>query len=184
MVGLVGPSRGSTRPKPPRPRARRAHRARVNARSRACTLASLPGTRARHRGSPMPTHPPDPAPPFRALSSVPTRAAAHPSADDRSARSLPYKGGEGAARRRRRRWRWQRRRRRRRRPRTAWLAQDCPLRELKRGPTTPPPERWCGWDLLLRAAAKSQDGDRDRTSGRAHVSCRRTSPRPRHACWR
>ena len=143
MVGLVGPSRGSTRPKPPRPRARRAHRARVNARSRACTLASLPGTRARHRGSPTPTHPPDPAPPFRALSSVPTRAAAHPSADDRSARSLPYKGGEGAARRRRRRWRWQRRRRRRRRPRTAWLAQDCPLRELKRGPTTPPPQRWC-----------------------------------------
>ena len=60
----------------------------------------------------------------------------------------------------------------------------CPLRELKRGSTTPPPERWCGWDLLLRAAAKSQDRDRDRTSGRAHVSCRRTSPRPRHACWR
>ena len=117
--------------------------ARVNARSRACTLASLPGTRARHRGSPTPTHPPDPTPPFRALSSDPTRAAAHPSADDRSARSLPYEGGEGAARRRRRRWRWQRRRRRRRRPRTAWLAQDCPLRELKRGPTTPPPQRWC-----------------------------------------
>ena len=26
----------------------------------------------------------------------------------------------------------------------------CPLRELKRGPTTPPPERWCDWTSYAR----------------------------------
>ena len=49
--------------------------------------------------------------------------------------------------RRRRRGR-RRRRRRRRRSHTAWLAQAAPLWELKRGPNTPPLERWCDGDLF------------------------------------
>ena len=60
------------------------------------------------------------------------------------------RGGEGgvgeaaeaAQRRHERRRRWRRRRQQRRRRRTRTV-QDCPLRELKRGPTNPPPERWC-----------------------------------------
>ena len=97
MVEPVGSPWGSTRPKRPRPRVHRAHPARPNARALACTCSSPTAPRARLRGRPLRTHPPDPAPPARAPSSIPARAAARPSADDRSARGLPYEGGEGAA---------------------------------------------------------------------------------------
>ena len=97
MVEPVGSPWGSTRPKRPRPRVHRAHPARPNARALACTCSSPTAPRARLRGRPLRTHPPDPVPPARAPSSIPARAAARPSADDRSARGLPYEGGEGAA---------------------------------------------------------------------------------------